>query len=174
MNEKEVIQRLARDRDHIQRYEVMVPNCYTTHDNEADFFGIRKSGFCDEFEVKVTRSDFRADAKKRVWYRESTPDDWGWKQKGMEFAPYTKPKHEALACGETSINYFWYAVIEGVCEVEEVPEFAGLILIREKGPFRVLKSPVRLHSRKLSMEERYQYARKNGYRFWKLFLEEAA
>jgi len=50
--------------DHIKRYDVMVPRCMTQTDSEADLLGIRKSGFCDEFEIKLSRDDFLKDRKK--------------------------------------------------------------------------------------------------------------
>lgn len=178
MTEKDVIQLLAKHSDHQKRYEVMVPNCYTSYDNEADFFGIRRSGFCDEFEIKVSRSDFLADAKKRVAYRECEKDEWGWKQQGLEFAPYTKWKRDALRAGELEANYFWYVVVEGICKLEEVPDFAGLIEVPApdscRSWLRVLKHPARLHKEKLSYEKRYRYARKGCFRFWNVYLSEAA
>ena len=65
MTESDVIDLLSRHRDN-NWYDLMIPNCYTAHDNEADFFAVRKSGFCDEFEIKVSRSDLLNDKKKIV------------------------------------------------------------------------------------------------------------
>ena len=178
MNEKDVIKVLARHGDHQRRYDVMIPNCYTSHDNEADLFAIRKSGLCDEFEVKVSRSDFLVDAKKRVMHRQCKYGEWDWEQKGLEFAPYTKSKREALSDGDMDVNYFWYVVKDGICEASEVPEFAGLIVVPTEesrvSRLKIIRSPKRLHTRKLSMEERFRYARKTGYRFWNLFLSKTA
>lgn len=176
MSEQEIIKHLARNWDHRQRYEVMIPNCYITADNEADFFGIRKSGFCDEFEIKITRSDFKADAKKRVWYRQGTHEDFNWKEKGLDFPPYTKPKHEALVEGLLPPNYFWYVMPRDLCSVEEIPEHAGLIYVNDdrRSNLSVIKAPKRLHKNKLSIEDRYRHARKAQYRYWDYVLREEA
>lgn len=59
-------------------YDVVIPKCYSNHDNECDVLAIRKSGFCDEFEIKTSRSDFLNDCKKKVVVREfdhSNEDD---------------------------------------------------------------------------------------------------
>lgn len=148
-------------------YDIAVPNCYTSHDNEADLFFIRKSGLCDEVEVKISRTDLLSDKNKRVHYRQSTPDDWYWKEKGLEFAPYTKPKYEALLCGEMPANYFWYAIKQGIGDVGDIPDFAGLIIVLDNGNISIARQPKRLHSQKLTSDEKYNIARKLGYRFWK-------
>jgi len=177
MNEKKIIKALAQNGDNQRRYSLMVPNCYTSFDNEADLFAIRKSGFCDEFEVKVTRSDFLADAKKRVSCRVlSQQESIEWYHNPEGVRPDTKAKHDALQDGDLDANYFWYVVKEGICKPEEVPGFAGLIVVKDGCSLSVVQMPTRLHSRKLDMEKRFNYARKAGYRFWRLFLaeEEAA
>ena len=66
MTEQDVILRLAKCIDHQRRYELIVPNVFILPDSEADLFCIRRSGFCDEFEVKISRPDFLNDHKKRV------------------------------------------------------------------------------------------------------------
>ena len=58
MTEQDVILWLVESNDHQRRYELMVPNVFILPDSEADLFAIRRSGFCDEFEVKISRPDF--------------------------------------------------------------------------------------------------------------------
>jgi hypothetical protein len=130
-----------------------VPNCYTQRDNEADLFLIRKSGLCDEIEVKVSRSDLLADRSKEVRV-----------QVGRRLQK--RPKQFALALGELTCNYFWYAIKEGIGSVEDIPLYAGLIVVRPCGRITVVRRPDRLHSRKLSFEERYHFACKLHYRYW--------
>lgn len=70
--EQSIIDILARSQNRIcTSYEILIPNCYTQHDNEADLFAVRRSGLCDEFEIKVTRADFFNDSKKIVNYRDA-------------------------------------------------------------------------------------------------------
>ena len=100
-------------------------------------------------------------------YRGSTQSDWSWREDGIEFAPYTKPKYEALQDGDMMANYFWYAIKEGIGGADDIPSFAGLIAVCDKGFVTILKMPDKLHKNKLSDAEKYQIARKCGYRFWK-------
>jgi len=166
--EKELITAVFKFKKYLcTSYDIGVPNCYTSHDNEADIFFIRKSGLCDEIEIKVSRSDLLADKNKRVHFRESEPSEWYWKKEGLKFAPYTKPKHEALCDGDMMANYFWYAIKEGIGDISDIPKFAGLISVCDKGFITILKTPDKLHRNKLSDAEKYQIARKCSYRFWR-------
>lgn len=175
MNERDVIMALANNGDHIRRYELMLPNVFIQHDSEADLFCVRKSGLCDEFEVKISRSDFLADKKKFVNYREPTYQEIGdyrhikWADRKQQ--PWYKSKHDALVDGDMCVNYFWYAVPDGLITADEIPDFAGLITIREDGRLRVKKSPKKLHINKMSVDDRYKIARKSTYRYWKLMNE---
>ena len=169
MKEQDIIMQLANYGDHIRRYELMLPNVFTQHDNEADLFCVRKSGLCDEFEVKTSRSDFLADKNKFVMWRKVESGEYGrWSWDDRANHPAYKPKHQALIDGDMSTNYFWFAVAEGVATAEDVPEFAGLIILSEGRLPRIVKAPRKLHKAKMSVEDRYKIARKSTYRFWKL------
>ncbi len=148
-------------------YDIGVPNCYTSHDNEADLFFIRGSGFCDEIEVKVSRSDLLADKNKRVCYRRLEADEWYWESDGVEFCPSTKPKYEALEDGDMMANYFWYAIKEGIGDITDIPKFCGLIVVKDNGQINIIKSPDRLHRGKITPEQKYKIAKKCCYRYWK-------
>lgn len=169
MNEEDVIMQLANYGDHIRRYEIMLPNVFIQHDNEADLFCIRKSGLCDEFEIKTSRSDFLADKKKFINWRKLEPKEYGtFKWKNRFDHPSYKTKHQALLDGNLCTNYFWYAVAEGVATIDDIPEFAGLIIITDDNRLRIVKTPKKLHKAKIAIEDRYKIARKSTYRFWKL------
>lgn len=170
MNANQVILRLASYPPHTQRYELMVPNCYVSHDSEADLFAVRKgSGYVDEFEVKLSRGDLLADKNKRVAFRRETLDDYrNWKNKKDEPKPWTMPKYEALTSGVLPINYFWFVFSEGLAQPGEIPDWAGLIEINQRGRLAVRRSPKILHKNKIPPEERYRHSLKLGYRFWRL------
>jgi len=152
-------------------YEVLIPNCYTTHDNEADLFAIRKTGFCDEFEVKTSRADFFNDAKKKVHYRKMDRNDPLDLQHfelvpRPRVSPWEKLKYKALVDGDMTANYFWYVLKDGIVSLEEVPAFAGVIFVDDDGDYWRKRSPKRLHSNKLSYEQRFAFCKKLGFRFW--------
>lgn len=157
LTEKSVQRILAADRDLVKRHDVMIPNCFTSYDNEADMFCIRKSGLCDEIEIKVSRADFRIDEKKIVQIAESVSLSGRTKWSRI-------PKREALQAGNMS-NYFWYCMPEGIVDPSEVPEWAGLLHI-VNGRVKTIRSAKRLHGDKMSFEDRFKAARKLGYRYW--------
>jgi len=52
-----------------ERYELLATNIFLDwQSNEMDLLGIRKSGFIDEIEIKLTKADFKADFKKNHAY----------------------------------------------------------------------------------------------------------
>lgn len=170
MDANQIIDSLARDGFLSQRYELMIPNVFIQPDSEADMFCVRKSGLCDEIEVKISRSDFLADAKKVVRYRDREPAEQGLFSWDDKEAPWCKPKHQALADGDMCVNYFYFAVPQGLVEPDELPEFAGLLEIREGRNIRFAKEAERLHRNKMPFEDRYQIARKSNYRYWDMRL----
>lgn len=98
---------------------------------ESDFLCCTKSGIYYEYEIKVSRSDFRADKKK-------------------------KNKHLILegVQEDRRPNYFYYAVPEGLIEAKDVPDYAGLVYIIDYFPFvKEIKPAPKLHQTKFTDEE---------------------
>jgi hypothetical protein len=103
---------------------------------ESDVLKITKSGYAYEFEIKISRTDFKNDFKHK------------------------KKKHTLLENKESSSkipNYFYYVVPEGLVGEEEIPEYAGLIYVlgtiigNEKVYYQFLeiKKAPKLHSNKI-------------------------
>jgi hypothetical protein len=175
LTEKTMQDLLSRLDIHVKRYDVMVPRFSTQIDSEADLFGIRKSGFCDEFEIKLSRADFFKDKKKVVKYRPnkvSEGEDMDWflspSTERAELAPWEKFKLDALRDGDMMANYFWYAIKVNIVDYSEVPAFAGVIEVDDYGLAKVIRQPEKLHSRKLSFEQRFRCSAMLNERFWKL------
>lgn len=182
MTEREIQRRLYLAYiEPMKRYDFALPNCYIKHDNECDVIAIRKSGFYDEFEIKISRSDFLADARKTVYvpnpeYIQSDKRtdehrrimqrtrDWGTLDFFM--SSIKRPKSEALTNGHLS-NFFWYVAPQGLIALSELPSYAGLIEILPSGARKLIKSAPKLHNKKLSFEERYKIARKATFRVWR-------
>jgi len=145
-----------------KRYTAIIPNCYTTvtHDNEADLYGIRPSGLCDEIEIKVSKADFRIDEKKTVKVlNENASTRWNRYDDVL--------KRTAMKDGKMS-NYFWYAFPKGLIDHSEVPEWAGIIEVDGLLNAHEVRLPKRLHARKMTAEEQLKQIKKLGYRFWNL------
>jgi hypothetical protein len=82
---------------------------------ESDYWAMTASGETREFEIKVSRSDYFADAKK--------------------------DKHN----GNEGANYFYFVTPKDLIRKEEVPGKYGLIHIHEDGFAEVVKKPQRLN-----------------------------
>lgn len=98
---------------------------------ELDVISLAKSGYASEFEVKVSRNDFKADAKKSKWqWYENT-----MLQKAKAYCP----------------NYFSYVceVVDGkpLIGISDIKEYHGLIHIINGIPV-VIKKPKLIHKHK--------------------------
>lgn len=146
-----------------QRYEIVAPNVYPCWKfKEMDIMAIRKSGFIDEIEIKLTRSDYLADFKKTVKINCGEIErKWGYKTIDWQ----DKNKHECLAKGLNHCNYFSFLMPEELAEKCEIPEYSGLYTF-DGNWVKEVKKPKRLHKRKISLELKYQIARKLAFRFW--------
>jgi hypothetical protein len=134
----------------LDRYQrsFILPNYTPSGWFECDVFEITSAGFFREYEVKLTRSDFRADAEKvKVnWrrYKDPTAQD--------------HRKHDMLKAGDArGPAQFWYVCPPGVLSPEIVPEWAGLIVARPidrlhyfNCAVEVAKPAPRLHRSKLA------------------------
>lgn len=109
-----------------------------SHTWESDFLALTKSGYLYEGEVKVSKSDFKADFKKKdkhTLLRESYE-----KIEGIE--------------GKLRPHYFFYAVPEGMINVDDVPEYAGLVYMLDYFPYwKWVKQAPLLHKEKFSDEQ---------------------
>lgn len=165
MTENDMQKAIGSYRDFQKRYEVMIPCCFTSFDNEADLFCIRKSGLYDEIEIKTSRADFKNDAKKKVKIKK--PESEATNRRSL-YETYSKL--DATAKGHMA-NYFWYAVPENLIDITEIPEYAGLIYVGANKRINVVREAKRLHKTNLTFEERFKQTRKLGYRFWASFLK---
>ena len=132
----------------------------------------------------MTRQDFFNDAKKKVFYRSwrradrfSASESYLWTEAGSKLdknglMPVQKMKYQALEDGDLVQNYFYYAVPEGLVSVDEIPDFAGLIYVKESGRAVDVKSPKLLHKGKPNYEFKYKMIRKACYRYWDLAKKE--
>ncbi len=111
---------------------------------ECDIFEITKAGRFVEYEIKTSRGDFSADAKKgRTIYGLFDIESR---------EPVRRTKHEMIVAGEGP-SRFWFVATLGL--IRDIPEWAGLIeicrsssnLFRLKE--RVIKKAPRIHSRRI-------------------------
>lgn len=113
---------------------------------ECDVLRITGSGMTYEYEIKISRSDFRADFKKiykhevlqgklknevkySEWYKADIDEEWLNENNG--------------SVGRTS--YFYYCCPTNLIKESEVPKYAGLIYV-EGDCMEIVKKAPRLHS----------------------------
>lgn len=154
-----------------QRYELLVPNAFMHYTSEMDLVGLRKSGFIDEVEIKVSVQDFKADFRKTAGV-EGKASYWPcFLSGGRSSYPLTVhwPKHEAIQEGELT-NYFSFLLTDEIADKCVIPEHAGLYIARRDRDsvvrVREVKSAPRLHRRKITDRQKYELARKMAYRYW--------
>lgn len=104
---------------------------------ECDVISISKSNFIYEYEVKISKSDFKADFKK--------PKHTLITEK--KFIKETKKEIFYLVP-----NYFYFVVPENLVKVEEIPDYAGLMYVNENGVYDIIKKAPIIHKTKASNE----------------------
>lgn len=100
---------------------ITMPNYTPKHWWECDVFELMKSGYWYEYEVKVSRSDFRADALKNKHIPELT------RKYNPEWAANHPEgfKHDILAGSCYGPNRFYFVTLSGIVAEKEIPEWAG-------------------------------------------------
>jgi len=147
MTSKEITRRLLYIL-YSRGYPIFTVNFQRGGFREADILGVTKAGFTAEYEIKVSRSDFFADFKKR--YKHMRMSDSLKKDLYNKKALFKIP------------NYFYYAVPEGLIKPEEVPDYAGLVYLTNVGfrihyPTQMIlteKRAPKLHKYKLEQNDR--------------------
>ena len=120
---------------------LVVPNC-TVFSWESDLIHVSRKHLVTEYEIKISRSDFRADLKKI--------------------------RHRILSLikeYERGPSRFYYAVPRDLIEPNEIPEHAGLIYVYPV--FQIVKTAPQLHALPLSEEQRQRLQFNMIARYWR-------
>ena len=109
--------------------------------SECDVISISKSNYIYEHEVKISRSDFKADFKKEkhrlMLEKKSTIDRLIKENNNMiNDTWYYTP------------NYFYFVVPSNLVSESEIPEYAGLIYMNDNFDFEVIKKAPFIHKTK--------------------------
>lgn len=81
-------------------------------DWEADILVVNESGCSHEFEIKLSKSDFKNDFKKHYQNAKT-------KEKFL--------KHDKISCGDYLCNQFSFLLPMGMVDHEKIPEHCGII-----------------------------------------------
>lgn len=125
--------------------ELSCPNVYIYGDNESDYITITKAGYVDEYEIKLSRRDFKADFNKDRHLKRQFLSPWKW----YDPSPY----HSLWPIWPSSLaaqypNRFWYVTPIDLVQPDEVPAYAGLIYLQPDDRKRVIKQAPLLHREK--------------------------
>ena len=151
----------VRAQNRLKHYPV-VPNVYLFRE-ESDLISVTPAGYIHEYEIKLSRADFTADFRNKRRHK-------------FYVDPEKQEKTRAFNRGIRiwkRPNYFWFAVPENLVSESEVPDYAGLIYIRQSqwndyGSCRVVKKPVKISKEKITANQTNTLVRSLTYRFWSL------
>lgn len=131
------------------RYAFIAPNVRDLWPNltEYDLLAIRRSGFVDEIEIKLSASDFAADFKKMGRHGIS--------------------KHKLIAEGGATCNYFAFLVPEELESKIKVPDHAGLYVLRRGHFAEEAKRAPRLHKNRIGEKMRGRLGEKMMFKYWR-------
>ena len=150
-------------------------------DWESDKLLETKTGYIYEFEIKISKADFKNDFKHKqdkhiiLEGAEKYNDNFlpryynvleenrkynHWCEENFIKSAANNPVY--LTEGHRRPNYFYYAVPEGLITEEDVPEYAGLIYVNEYQVLSVIKKAPCLHKEKytdaeLNLSEKFYY-----------------
>lgn len=166
-------------------HQIAVPNS-TLYGWEADMLTVTKAGFVHEYEIKVSRADLLRELKAVREAHEAGRDHWTsrstkcWRHSvlaGLLEPPPLYSGQRAKEWHERAMmrrpNHFWFVVREGICQPEEIPAYAGLLVVRESVHYRggplvlhEVRKAKRLHPGKIDMNHVMRLAGHACYRFW--------
>ena len=132
MNAKNINQRLYA---HFFNYNYKLFNSFI-YGWESDFFAISKTGYSIEVEIKVSKSDFKADFKKK-------------NAAGVDKHHIILSKYE-----ENKPNKFYFACPEGLIKKEDINPKYGLIWVYNTR-VEIVQNPKFLHKAKMLEKDTY-------------------
>lgn len=117
---------------------------------ESDFFVQKDNGYCYEFEVKISRSDFNCDKKKVDKHRILKNGCYPTTR-----SIFVDGKFKDVLTGETEEsrrpNKFYYVVPTGMISAYDVPVYAGLMYCNGYSLETIKEAPF-LHKDKLVLD----------------------
>lgn len=115
---------------------------------ECDILRITGADLVYEYEIKVSRADFKAEMRNKTKKHEvlrgkhkTDPHTWNYPGGGTDTEEVLQERWGSVG----RPNYFFYAVPENMLKVEEIPDFAGLIYISDS-EVKIIKKAPKLHS----------------------------
>lgn len=156
------------------RSEVIMPNFTPPDWFEADLWACTKAGYAVEYEIKLSRADFKADAgKEGAFYDKGLDGKRLRADDGFLLPPRKLTKHSMLAASDPrGPSRFFYVTPPGVLGETDLPPWAGHILFNPDVPIyrstKVIVDAPKLHRQKVEHSVKVQAWRAGYYRFWRI------
>lgn len=107
-------------RNEVLKFNTCCENVSFLLHGECDVLSLSRSGYLSEYEVKISRSDFLIDRRK----------------KKTQF-------YQNRIIGHTPLpNFFYYVCPKDLIKVEELPDYAGLIYVDEENLIGIKTAPL--------------------------------
>jgi len=175
VDEQEIQDKLYKWLTFNKGHDLICPNAYLFQ-WESDLISCTRARYVHEYEIKISRSDFKADSKKSEKHQALETGERElskWEQECVErngnlWGRAIGPKGGIEL---SRPNYFWYVCPEKMIKPDEVPEYAGLLTF--KGNyfyFDVIKKPKKLHTEKIKESQKNSVLEKLQFRYWNLRL----
>lgn len=145
-------------------HKIIAPNIEIFYTGEMDVCSIMKTGMVCEYEIKLSRADFKADFKKEhkhpVFHKRLEGIDHELKS-GYSGAYVYRVEY-------TAPNFYYYVVPKNLIKVEEIPVYAGLITFPPNNIFAMetVKRAKKLHNNPISPEKMSLITEKLMWRCW--------
>lgn len=170
MTERDIILALKNNFKSHRRH---TNNIYLFNGWESDFVSISQAGYTFEVEIKISRSDFRADFKKELRH---------WQLQNAKHERYTvggkvkckrMPQQSWVRFPRNiAPNRFYFAAPVGIIPVKKVPDYAGLIEVHCDSMnvlyCDIVRTAPMLHKRKQEDLE-LKILNNYYYKYWNLF-----
>lgn len=147
---------------------------------ESDIVSVTKAGYVYEYEIKLTKADFKKDFEKKEKHeilKNGCRDLSEWEKRIIENPYYRQEKSKfkltfdkKLICSRP--NYFFYACPDGLIKPEEVPEYSGLVYLNDRCGNSIIKKTPLLHKDKITEKQMQHIINSFQFKYWNLRLKD--
>jgi len=166
---------------HFNTHKLHCPNTTSVFPWEADLVSLTRAELSHEFEIKITRADFKADFKKdkhrllRDKFRGEIPYSITPERMEEIYAKWPTGSRDALTFlhrHEIKLipNYFWFVCLDFDVPHHEIPVYAGYIKATSKDDYVYLsreKEAPCIHKGKLDDKQKESLYHSVNARYWK-------
>jgi hypothetical protein len=156
MNTKEISNLLVDYLTSLERNRSIILQNFYYKNYEMDVFYVSSNDYITEYEIKISKNDFKKDFKKHKTKHELT------RQTGRTLIK--EYKHEKIIEGNYNANRFYFVVPENLITIDDIPKQLGLIYFLPNKTFKLIKKADFIHKEKMSLIEYKKIATKLAYR----------